>query len=56
MMMMMMMISAARKGKYYNLVKWIGFDDPTWEPAENILDDNLIRKYWSSKSIIRKSK
>jgi hypothetical protein len=45
-----------KKGNYEYLVKWIGFDDPTWEPAENILDDNLIRKYWSTKSIIRKSK
>jgi len=31
-------------------VKWKGFTETTWEPEENILDQNLIDKYWRKKS------
>jgi hypothetical protein len=27
------------------LVKWAGYDEPTWEPFVNIVDQDLIRKY-----------
>jgi hypothetical protein len=42
-------------GNFYYLVKWQGYEKPTWEPVGNILDDNLIRRYWVSKKFIRKS-
>jgi hypothetical protein len=45
-----------RLGKLEYLVKWVGFDENTWEPVENILDDNLIRQYWAQKERIQKSK
>jgi len=32
-----------RKLEY--LVKWVGSSNPTWEPARNILDHNLIMEY-----------
>ena len=37
-------------GQYQYQIKWKGFNEPTWESANNILDDNLIRRYWSQKN------
>jgi hypothetical protein len=45
-----------KNDKFEYLVKWVGFDETTWEPVENILDDNLVRQYWAKKSRIPKSK
>jgi len=38
----------------FYLVKWVGFDNPTWEPASNIDDNNTIRAYWSTQRRLRK--
>ena len=35
-------------GDYQYLVKWKGYDEPTWEPQANFLDHTVIKKYWSS--------
>jgi hypothetical protein len=37
------------KGEYSYQVKWKGFDELTWEPVGNILDDNLVRRYWTQR-------
>ena len=39
-----------RQNHRWYQVKWKGFTDPTWEPTENILDQNLIDKYWRRKT------
>ena len=31
------------------LVRWKVYNDCTWEPASNFMDDSIIRAYWSSK-------
>lgn len=31
--------------KVYYLLKWEGYDDTTWEPAENILDKEMLQKF-----------
>ena len=33
-------------GKYEYLVSWKGFRERTWEPAENFIDNWLIKQYW----------
>ncbi len=34
------------KGKYHYLVKWVGFDETTWEPAGNLKNTrDLIKNY-----------
>ena len=39
---------AGRSTQY--LVKWKGYDEPTWEPQKNILDKNLIKDFQSRTS------
>jgi len=36
------------KQEYY--VKWMGFEDPTWEPADNFMDYEVIKQYWLGKT------
>lgn len=33
------------KGKYYYQIKWVGYDEPTWELAKNCTCDYLIQQY-----------
>jgi hypothetical protein len=33
-------------GSYQYLVKWKGYDEETWEPQSNFLDDKVIQGYW----------
>jgi hypothetical protein len=37
-------------GNMEYLIKWKNYpiDQATWEPATNILDDTVVRKYWNS--------
>ena len=46
------MISSERKcmGKYY-YVKWLGYDEKTWEPKSNLMQDvpDLIKEYEDKK-------
>jgi hypothetical protein len=37
------------------LVKWSGYDDPTWEPHDNIVDNDLIRTYLASLKVPQSS-
>jgi hypothetical protein len=37
------------------LVKWSGYDDPTWEPHDNIVDKDLIRTYLASLKVPQSS-
>ena len=37
------------RGAQKYLIKWVGFDELTWEPASNIQDASLIRDYWATK-------
>ena len=33
-------------GSYQYLVKWKGYEEETWEPQSNFLDDKVIQGYW----------
>lgn len=37
--------SRVRKGKTQYLVKWVGYDETTWENEDNILDKRLIENF-----------
>ncbi|KAI6182704.1 Cbx3 [Aphelenchoides bicaudatus] len=44
-----------RDGDAQYLIKWEGFDEPTWEPLENCSCDALIREYDKKHPIKQKS-
>ena len=35
-------------GNYEYETKWKGYNEITWEPQSNFLDDGVIKKYWST--------
>lgn len=35
-------------GSYEYLTKWKGYEEPSWEPQNNFLDDHIIQEYWKS--------
>jgi len=44
-----------KSGKFKYLVKWIGYDEPTWEPQDNLrlinknVKSTLEKEYWATK-------